>query len=105
MEYNLSNRVKELCRQQGIQLKDLAMKMNVAPESLSRAINGNPQLSTISSIAHNLNTSISELFTFKKPVQLSAIIVFRDESYVAQNLSELKQFISEIERKSAIKDE
>ncbi len=47
MEYNLSNRVKELCRQRGIQLKDLAKGMGIAPESLSRAINGNPQLSTI----------------------------------------------------------
>ena len=42
MEYNLSNRVKELCRQRGIQLKDLAKEMGIAPESLSRAINGNP---------------------------------------------------------------
>ena len=41
MECNLSNRVKELCRQRGIQLKELAQKMGVAPESLSRAINGN----------------------------------------------------------------
>ena len=63
MEYNLSSKVKELCRQRGIQLKDLAQKMGIAPESLSRAINGNPQLSTI------------------------------------KNLSELKQFVEEIERK------
>ena len=55
MEYNLSNRVKELCRQRGIQLKDLAQKMGIAPESLSRAINGNPQLSTIKSIAELVN--------------------------------------------------
>ena len=32
-----------------------AEKMQIAPESLSRAINGNPQLSTIQAIAKNLN--------------------------------------------------
>ena len=80
MEYNLSSKVKELCRQRGIQLKDLAQKMGIAPESLSRAINGNPQLSTIK-------------------VSLNAIIVCKGQSYVAQNLSELKQFVEEIERK------
>ena len=82
MEYNLSSKVKELCRQRGIQLKDLAQKMGIAPESLSRAINGNPQLSTI-----------------KEQVSLNAIIVCKGQSYVAQNLSELKQFVEEIERK------
>ena len=96
MEYNLSSKVKELCRQRGIQLKDLAQKMGIAPESLSRAINGNPQLSTIKSIAANLDISVSDLF---EQVSLNAIIVCKGQSYVAQNLSELKQFVEEIERK------
>lgn len=98
MEYNLSNRVKEMCRQRGIQLKDLALKMKIAPESLSRAINGNPQLSTISSIAANLEVSISELFSVKEQVPLNAIIVCKNKTYVAQTLSELKLLVNEIER-------
>ena len=96
MEYNLSNRVKELCRQRGIQLKDLAQKMGIAPESLSRAINGNPQLSTITSIADNLGISISELFAVKEQIPLNAIIVCRDKTYTAQTLSELKLLVNEI---------
>ena len=99
MEYNLSSKVKELCRQRGIQLKDLAQKMGIAPESLSRAINGNPQLSTIKSIAANLDISVSDLFALIEQVSLNAIIVCKGQSYVAQNLSELKQFVEEIERK------
>lgn len=99
MEYNLNSRVKELCRQRGIQLKDLAQKMGIAPESLSRAINGNPQLSTIKSIAANLDISVSDLFALKEQVSLNAIIVCNGQSYVAQNLSELKQIVDGIERK------
>ena len=101
MKYNLSNRVKELCSQRGMQLKDLASKMGIAPESLSRAINGNPQLSTITSIADNLGISISELFAVKEQIPLNAIIVCRDKTYTAQTLSELKLLVNEIEREYA----
>ena len=97
MEYNLSNRVKELCSRRGIQLKDLAQKMGIAPESLSRAINGNPQLSTIKSIAENLEIPISELFTIKEQIPLNAIIVCKNKTYTAQSLSELKLYVNEIE--------
>lgn len=101
MKCSLNNRVKELCRQRGMQLKDLASKMGIAPESLSRAINGNPQLSTITSIADNLGISISELFAVKEQIPLNAIIVCRDKTYTAQTLSELKLLVNEIERKYA----
>lgn len=97
MEYNLSSRVKELCRQRGIQLKDLAKKMGVAPESLSRAINGNPQLSTITSIADNLEISVSELFYIKEQIPLNAIIVCKSKTYIAQSITELKMIVNEIE--------
>lgn len=98
MEYNLSIRVKELCRQRGMQLKDLAQKMGVAPESLSRAINGNPQLSTITSIAANLDIDIAKLFTEKESMTLNAIIVYKDRTYIAHSLSDLKLAVSELER-------
>lgn len=101
MEQNLSNRVKGLCRQRGIQLKDLALKMNIAPESLSRAINGNPQLSTLKSIAENLDISISELFAYEKHVSLNGIVVYQGKTYMAQSLSELKMIVDEIEATDA----
>lgn len=62
MKCKLSIRIKELCRSKGMQQKDLAQKMGITPESLSRTINGNPQLSTIISLAKALNVELSELF-------------------------------------------
>ena len=97
MECNLSNRVKELCKMKGMQLKELANKMDIAPESLSRAINGNPQLSTLKGIADNLGVSISDLFTEHQQVPLNAIIVYKDKTYVAHDLKKLKLCIEEIE--------
>ena len=43
-------------------MRELAEKMEIAPESLSRAINGNPQLSTIKKIAECLNVEVMDLF-------------------------------------------
>lgn len=65
MSSELSNRVKYICSKQGKQLKDLAELMRIKPESLSRALNGNPQMSTIQAIAKALNVNIADLF----PVQ------------------------------------
>ena len=63
MENSLSKSVKSLCKKQEITMKELAERMMIAPESLSRAINGNPQLSTIMKIAECLKVEVADLFS------------------------------------------
>ncbi len=71
--------------------------MQIAPESLSRAINGNPQLSTIQSIATNLNVEVADLFkTSLDQSDLTAIVVFRGKALVTDNINSLIGFASEI---------
>ena len=89
MKVNLSTTVKELCNNQNMALKDLANKMEIAPESLSRAINGNPQLSTLESIATHLDVNISELFSFSHTISLHSIIVHDNTTYIADDLNSL----------------
>lgn len=97
MENNLSLSVRMLCRKQGITMRQLAEKMQIAPESLSRAINGNPQLSTIQSIASNLNVEVSDLFhTSLDQTDLTAIVVFRGETLVTDNVESLLEFATQI---------
>jgi len=55
-------KVKEICRQKGITVTQLAEKLNIKQESLSRAINGNPTLDTMQKIASALGVPISNLF-------------------------------------------
>jgi len=57
-------RVKDICKIKGITLKQLAEKMGMPPESLSRAISdkGNPTHSTMQQIASALGVEVSELF-------------------------------------------
>ena len=55
-------RVKEICKEKGITIQELADNMEMKRESLSRAINGNPTLETLDKIATALGVNISELF-------------------------------------------
>lgn len=61
--------VKHLCKEKGITLKDLAEKIGIARESLTRALDGNPTLSTIQGIATALDVNITDLF--EQPEQAS----------------------------------
>lgn len=55
-------RVKEICKEKGITIQELADNMEMKRESLSRAINGNPTLETLEKIATAVGVNISELF-------------------------------------------
>lgn len=95
----LANRVKEICADKGIQLKELAAIMDVKPESLSRTLNGNPQLSSLENIAKALNVGVADLFADKTENcvisssttlnSLHSIIVYKNKAYIADNLNDL----------------
>lgn len=53
--------VRDLCKRKGLQLKDVALLMKMAPESLSRALHGNPTLSTLCSLASALEVPVSRI--------------------------------------------
>lgn len=99
MSKELANRVKEICVEKGLQMKELAAIMNVKPESLSRTLNGNPQLSSLENIAKALSVGVADLFSDKTescvisssttPNTLHSIIVYKDKTYIADNLNDL----------------
>ena len=104
MENNISKAVRFQCRKQGITMRQLAEKMQIAPESLSRAINGNPTLSTIQSIAQNLNVEVSSLFQKQiEEIDLTAIVVWRGKTLVTDNVNLLLNFAIDI--KNALQGE
>ncbi len=92
MSDSISHKVKELCSERGITIKQLAVKMRIAPESLSRAINGNPKLSTVRKIAETLGVSVSDLFD-KNDDELLAIIVCAGKTQTATTKAELRKIV------------
>ncbi|MFR9503113.1 MAG: helix-turn-helix transcriptional regulator [Rikenellaceae bacterium] len=55
-------RVKEICKAKNITLTQLAQSMEIAQESLSRSINGNPSVATLEKVAAALGVEFVELF-------------------------------------------
>ena len=99
MEITLSTRVKELCSEQGITLKELSEKMGIKPESLSRALNGNPQLSTLGNISKALGVGVAELLTGGRsneplPSDFTAMVVDDGKTYLFHSKSDLKDWLA-----------
>lgn len=100
MDKTLSNRVKELCSKHGITLKQLAETMGIKPESLSRALGGNPHLSTMKNIANALGVEVAELLTGGRSCEplssdFTAIVVRNGETYLFHSESDLKNWINQ----------
>lgn len=99
MEKTLSTRVKELCAERGISLKGLAEKMGIKPESLSRTLGGNPQLSTLENISKALGVGVAELLTGGRSCEpltsdFTALLVDSGKTYLFHSKSDLKDWLA-----------
>ncbi len=99
MNKSLTNRVKELCSEQGITLKQLAEKMGIKPESLSRALNGNPHLSTMENIANALGVGVADLLTGRRSYEpltsdFTAMVVKDGKIYLFHSESDLRNWLA-----------
>lgn len=55
-------RIKEICREKGIMLKDLASMIGITEVGLSKSLNGNPNISRLEEIATALGVPVTDLF-------------------------------------------
>jgi len=55
-------RIKDVIKEKGLTVKEVAEKMSIQPPSLSRAINENTTVETLERIASALKIPIAELF-------------------------------------------
>lgn len=58
MEY----RIKEISKEKGILIKDLAQKIGITDIGLRQSLNGNPTIGTLEKIADALDVEVAELF-------------------------------------------
>lgn len=55
-------RIKEICKEKGLMMKDLADRINITEVGLSKSLNGNPTLQRLEEIAEALEVDFLELF-------------------------------------------
>ncbi len=94
-------RIKEVCKEKGVQLKEVAEKMGIAPESLSRIIKGNPQIETLEKVALALEVDITDLFYKSNSTIVTGYLEYKNEIKKINNLSDLKKLIEEIEKNTS----
>lgn len=97
MEY----RIKQLCKQKGITLVELASKAGVPQSSLSRIITGkvSPTVESLDRIASSLNVPIQELFSASDS-NLYGVVVYLGTPYRIDSMEALKQLVGLIESKT-----
>lgn len=55
-------RIKEVAKEKGVYMKDIAAALGISDGGLSQQLNGNPSVSTLQKIADALEVHISDLF-------------------------------------------
>lgn len=86
-------RVKSICKQQGISLKELAERMGVSPESVTRMLseNGNPTLLTLTGMAKALDVEVYELFDdFNEDMMVRGYLEVGDKTIRINNFNDLQ---------------
>ncbi len=100
-------KVKSICKQQGITLKELAERMNVSAEVVSRMLseNGNPTLSSLKNVAKALDVEVYELFDdFDSSEMVRGYLEIDGEIYRISNFNELKAVYEKLTSKQNERD-
>lgn len=90
-------RINEICREQGIYLKDLAEKMGRTPESLSRSLNNGTTTKMLQEIANHLNVEVYQLFEGStKTNSTVGYIDYKGEIHKINSVIELETLLEKI---------
>ena len=92
----MSLRIKEICKIKGLTLGELADKMSIKRESLSRAINGKPNLDTLEKIAGALGVKITDLF--EDASGTIGVIRHNNKSYEINSIQDIERVLEEIKK-------
>jgi len=94
-------RVKEILKQQGKTMQQLADMIGINRVNLSNSLNGNPTLERLKQVADCLNIDIKDLFVSTKPTQIEIIGVIKcnGETFDINNFNDLEQTYNSIKDK------
>ena len=92
-------RVKEILKERGMKMYELAEQMNIAPESLTRALQRNPQYSTLKAIAVTLGLSVRDLFRGDDSQvsnnEMRGCIFYNGEMHTFNSREEIEKFLTD----------
>ena len=88
-------RIKDICREQGIMLKDLAQQLGLTEVGLSKSINGNPTIGRLEEIANALGVPVTELFDKSSDEVVGAVRIGKD-THVINSKDDIKKLADKL---------
>ena len=93
-------RVKELCKEKGMTMTELAKKIKVHPVTLTQSLNGNPTLSRLKTVADALGVEVSELFSPKKEDTIYGCLYVNGEPHIVESIKQIKDLLDKATKKT-----
>ncbi len=93
----IKTKIKSLLNDRGMTQIDLAAKLGVQPETLSRTISGNPTLKSLTDIANALEVEIIRLFSSNMP---TGYVEYNKEVFKINSVDDIKTLLVKIENAS-----
>lgn len=90
----IEGRIKEILRRKGLTQKDLAERLNVKQETISRQINGNPTLKTLIILAQALRVDVKDFFT-SNSIETNENFEYEVITYDSLDQRSQKEFIND----------
>lgn len=85
-------RIKEIAKERGITMAEIAERIGISPVNLSSSLNGNPTLNRLQEVANILEVDISELFVASKTTSdIRGYIEYGGEVYIVKNEDDLRR--------------
>ena len=88
-------RIKDICREQGIMLKDLAKQLGLTEVGLSKSINGNPTIGRLEEIANALGVPVTELFDKSSDEVVGAVRIGKD-MHVINSKEDIRKLVENL---------
>lgn len=83
-------RIKEMIKEQGTTVQELADKMGISRVGLSQHINGNPSVEVLERIASALNVQVPDLFEKSSDEVIGAVRI-GDSTHVINSKDDIKK--------------
>nr|DAQ59804.1 MAG TPA: Helix-turn-helix XRE-family like protein [Caudoviricetes sp.] len=89
-------RIKDICREQGIMLKDLAKQLGLTEVGLSKSINGNPTIGRLEEIANALGVPVTELFVKPSDGKIVGFVKVGDTVHEVKSAEDVKDLAEKL---------
>ncbi|MEG1685693.1 MAG: helix-turn-helix transcriptional regulator, partial [Bacteroides sp.] len=94
--YLMELRVKEICKEKGVLMEELANKLGIARVNLTKTINGNPTIGTLERIAESLDIDFMDLFAINNK-ELCGYVEYKNTIYTIKSREDLEKLLKLVE--------